>query len=295
MNLTKIISLIFLFFNTFAQPEWFKEIKRFELPANPIDVVICCHEKDKAIIKLCIQGVKNFVKGARRIIVISEKSYTTEAEWFDERKFPFSKRSIEKEFSLIDPLFKKDFNKIKRVGWYFKQLMNFYAAFVIPNISTNILILDADTVFLQPVEFLDEDQTMLHVTGVENYKAYFEHMERLLPGLKRVIEEHSGISHHMLFQTPILKDLFHLVESHHKLEFWKAYCRCVEPKEIAFSGAADYEIYFNFVLMRCGQIKIRPLKWKNITEISLLNKYKKEKYDFISWHSYSREDSLENA
>lgn len=298
MNLKYFLPLIFIGIIQCVSPNkkanlWFNKIKKFDLPKRPIDVVICCHEKDKKVLLLCIKGVKDFVENVRRIIVISEKPFTNEAEWFDESLFPFSKKSIGKEFSLIDPSFSTHTKKVNRCGWYFKQLMNFYSAFIVPNISTNILILDADTIFLKPVAFVDDKERMLHAPGTENYSAYFEHMNKLLPGLKRVVPKYSGISHHMLFQVPILKDLFKLVENHHKTEFWKAYCKCVDPKEIALSGSADYEIYFNFVLMRTKQIKIRPLKWKNISKISLLDDYKKGNYDFVSWHSYIRVDDLD--
>lgn len=287
-----LISLTFLS-SKFTYSNWFNETKKFNLSNNPIDIVIACHEKDKEVLNLCINGVKKFVKNSRRIIVISERSFTNKAEWFNEVLFPFSKRSISEEFNLIEPSFFKDPNKIKRVGWYFKQIMNFYAPFIVPGISENVLILDADTIFLRPVEFIDQSGNMLHVPGVEHYQAYFDHMNRLLPGLKKVYPKYSGISHHMIFQKPILEDLFNLIESHHKVPFWKAYCRCVSPKEMQYSGSADYEIYFNFVLMRSkDQIKIRELKWENITRISSLNDYIKKGYDFVSWHSYHRTDSL---
>lgn len=279
---------VFLIFSLYSN--WFDEQKTFPVKPDPVDVVIACHEKDIVILPLCIKNVRLYVKNVRRVIVVSEKQFTQEAEWFDESCMPFSKKSIAEEFSSIDPNFKQDQAKIKRVGWYFKQIMNFYAAFVIPEISSNLLILDADTVFLKPVDFVDENGIMLHAPGTEYYPAYFAHMQRFLPGLKKVFEQHSGISHHMLFQRSILEDLFNLVESHHKIEFWRAYCRCVDVKEIGFSGAADYEIYFNFVLMRTNQIKLRPLEWANITKRSEIIPHQDKGYAFVSWHSYSRQD-----
>ncbi len=294
MIIKNLIPIIFILIHTkFISCNWFNETKKFNLSNESIDVIIACHEKDKDVLSLCINGIKKHVKNYRRIIILSEKQFSNEAEWFNEALFPFSKESISKEFSLIDPNFYKNPNQVKRVGWYFKQIMNFYAAFIVPEISNNILILDADTIFLRPVEFVDKDGNMLHVPGTEHYQAYFDHMNRLLPGLKKVYPKHSGISHHMLFQKPILIDLFNLVESHHKTEFWKVYCKCVEKKEIELSGSADYEIYFNFALIRCPkQIKIRQLRWRNISKISLLKKYIKEGYDFVSWHSYIRQDSI---
>lgn len=287
----RIQCVLFLLTSLNLCAHWADTIKIFPVKPDPIDIVIACHEKDIEILPLCIKNARQYVKNARRVIILSEKPFTQEAEWFDESRMPFSKKSIAEEFSLIDPTFKQDPNKIKRVGWYFKQIMNFYAAFVIPGVSSNILILDADTVFLRSTEFVDDQGVMLHAPGTEHYQAYFDHMQRFLPGLKKVLKEHSGISHHMLFQKPILEDLFSLVESHHNLKFWQAYCRCVDIKEIALSGSADYEIYFNFVLMRTKQIKLRPFKWANITKRSDIKPHQEQGYTFVSWHSYNREDA----
>ncbi len=288
MKHIKLILLSFLVSNlNIISGEWYKQTKHFNLTKDPIDVVIACHEKDKYTLEHCILSVKKYVKNLRKIIVLSEKKLSDHAEWFNESLFPFSKESISKEFALMDPYFYENPNKIKRVGWYFKQIMNFYAAFIVPEISNNILILDADVIFCKPVEFTDNEGNMLHAPGKENVSFYFEHMGRLLPGLKKVIKKYSGISHHMLFQKEILKDLFKLVESYHKIEFWRAYCRCVESKIMEGSGAADYEIYFNFALMRTNQIKLRPLKWENITSLYLLPHFEKD-FDFVSCHSYSR-------
>lgn len=289
MDFKKKLLIILIAISTFnINAEWYQKLKVFNLPKGQIDVVIACHEKDKYTLEYCITNVKKFVKNLRRIIVVSGNHLTNNAEWFDESLFPFSKKLIEQEFALMDPDFYNDPVKIQRVGWYFKQILNFYAAFVIPNISSNILILDADVLFAKSIEFTDSKGTMLHAPGTEHVDFYFEHMSRLLPGLKKVIPNYSGISHHMLFQRPILKDLFSLVESYHKMEFWRAYCRCISPNAFGSSGSADYEIYFNFVLMRTKQIKIRILKWENIESISKFNTFQEGGYDFVSCHSWAR-------
>lgn len=288
--LTYKVTLIAAVFPTLILAQWFRETKKFSLSMDPIDIVIACHEKDKDVLQVCIKSVKKYIKNARRIIVISEKKLTSQAEWFNEDLFPFSKKSIELEFSKIDPKFYSDKGKKDRIGWYFKQILNFYSLRIIPNISDNVLILDSDVIFLKPIQFIDQNGIMLHGPGEENHLPYFEHMNKLLPGLKRVIKQYSGISHHMLFQRPIIEDLFSLVESYHKTSFWKAYCHCVNPKDIALSGAADYEIYFNFLLMRSNQYKIRPLKWRNIQRISDL-KYlvnKNTVYDFVACHHWQK-------
>src|SRR5436190_474838 len=111
-----------------------------------IDVVIPCHEKDALTLELSINGVKKNCKNIRRIIVVSKKKLTNNAEWFDEARYPFNRRSI------LMTIFNNDISKVaqyetaprNRTGWIYQQLLKLYAPLVIPDISSNVLVVDAD-------------------------------------------------------------------------------------------------------------------------------------------------------
>ena len=248
------------------------------LTAIPIDVIIPCVEKDLATLDLCIEGIRQNGAEIRRIIVISDCRLTTQAEWFDEKQFPFSIRDVAIYL-----------NGSSKSGWYFQQLVKLYAPYVIPDLSSNILCLDADTIFLSPVKFVTDSGDPLYTLATEYHKPYFDHMERLLPGLKRMFPKCSGISHHMLFQKHILDRLFQRVQSHHKLEFWKAFCLSVDPRQVSECGASEYEIYFNFLFSMPQEAhKMRKLRWANIRSLENLNYYKVQRYQYVSCHAYGR-------
>ena len=99
-------------------------------PQQSIDIVIPTHKKDLQILEYCIEAAKKKIVGAGRIIVISKERYSENAEWFDEALFPFS---IELVQSYVG----------STCGWYFQQLLKFYAPLVIPNISENVLLPNA--------------------------------------------------------------------------------------------------------------------------------------------------------
>jgi hypothetical protein len=248
---------------------------------EPIDVVIPCAEKDLETLNLCIAGIKKNCTQVRRVIVVSSRRLTDQAEWFNEAGYPFSKEDV---WHHLAPGKKIS----SRVGWYFAQLLKLYAPMVIPGISTNALIIDADTIFLNPVTFLNERLEGLYNPGTECHLPYFEHASRLLPGVRRLYPQYSGISHHMLFQYSVMQDLFSYVENFHHKPFWQAFCSCVDPEHVEGSGAADYEIYFNFVFSRTNQVHIRPLKWKNVDSLKELARYQAKGYHYISCHSYLR-------
>ncbi len=263
----------------------------FPFSDEPIDVVIPSVEKDLATLELCIDGIKKNGVNIRRVIVVSKKKLTNKAEWYSEENYPFSFQDIAEALANGHPQIQKTLlQKNSRTGWYYQQLLKLYAPLVIPNISSNVLILDSDTIFLNPVAFLNEEHGGMYNTGTEYHSPYFQHAALLLPGFYKLFPTYSGICHHMLFQRPVIEDLFSTVESLHSVAFWKIFCSLVETKHLFYSGASEYEIYFNYAFSRSNQISIRQLRWLNITQLSRVPFFKHKGLDYVSIHSYERTD-----
>lgn len=261
----------------------------YALSTKPIDVIIPCAPKDKEILEHCIQGIRKYGQNIGRIIVVSKERLSTEAEWFNEALYPFSKQDLAYEIFHGNRKKAQKFlaRKNSRIGWIFQQFLKLYAPFVIPNISSNVLIVDADLIFIQPTSFMNEQGEPFFNVGEETYHSpYFEHMKRVLPDLKRVHQEHSGITHHMLFQKPILEDLFDLISKRHNRVAWKALCRSIDPKKVHESSLSEYEIYFNFVQLRTDQAKLRPLRFMNVHPLRKIEKYQSLGYQYITSHNY---------
>lgn len=270
----------------------------YPLTSEPIDVVIPAVDKDIPTLELCIEGIRKYGENIRRIIVVSDKKLTDKAEWFDEKNYPFAKRDIALEIFGGNIQKAEQFieSPVSRTGWIFAQCLKMYAFIVIPGISSNVLMLDSDTIFISPVKFLNEKGGGLYNTGTEHQTPYFEHMSRLLPGLRRVFHQHSGIAHHMLFQRPILEDLFTMVSHRHKTDFWRAMCRCINQRHLYGatmqdygSPCSEYEIYFNFAFDRTNQVEIRPLRWENVGDFNAIPKFQAEGYHQISCHAHLRQ------
>jgi hypothetical protein len=259
----------------------------YKLRNDPIDVVFVSHPKDKETLEYAIDGIRKNGKNIGRVIVISSEPLSKNAEWFDEKKFPFNKDSIAETIAKGDKNKIKAFfaDKLRGPGWYFQQLLKLYAAFVIPGMSSNVLVIDADTIFMNPVEFLnDSNGGLFCVSHLNPNTAYFDHAQRLIPGYKRIKPEVYSVCHHMLFQKPILKDLFKTVERHHKMSFWKAFCACVELK--GKRGASEYELYYNHALKTTDQVAIRELKWANSGYFERRKNFQEKGYHFVSFHTY---------
>jgi hypothetical protein len=282
-----------LFFSLYFSPVFSFEKVTYNFSRDPIDVVIPCHPKDAANLNRAIKSVKRYVQGVRRVIVISSEPLTQEAEWVDEKIFPFSKESIALEIFRSPEAAYWQVNRPKsRMGWIYQQFLKLFSPFYIPDISSNVLIVDADVIFFKPVHFLAEDGSGLYATGDEFNVFYFDHAFRILPELKKLYKEYSGIVHHMLFQKEVLKDMFSLIASQHGMEPWKAIARAIPvdtQKNMAFSAMSEYEIYFNFVFARTNQVKIRPLRWASacISDCAPVKEYADKGYDYVAIHIWN--------
>jgi len=230
-----------------------------------IDVVIPAHKKDTDTLDLCIEGIRTNVKDVRRIIVVSKEKLTDKAEYYCEKDFPFSFEDV----GNIVGFHKKTFN-------YYGGLIQTTCALVIPDLERDVLICDADTIFLTPTEFITQDDIALYNASYDigprvTRHPYIEHMRKLIPGLTKQTQ-YSGICHHMLIQKDILREMFERVEEIHKMPFWKAdisvtledyECLPVPkpPHDKVTLLFTTYELYFNYVLKyHPERVEIRPRK-----------------------------------
>lgn len=268
----------------------FGEKVTYPLRKEPIDVVIPCAKKDRKIVEFCIEGIKTYVDNVGRIIVVSEEPFTPLAEWVSETAYPFSKWTLALALFKEDPLAAQDFiNSPKtKISWIYQQLLKLYAPLVIPGISSNVLLVDADVIFLNPITFMTEKAEPLFAGTINYHEPYFAHMARLLPGLQRADEKYTGVVHHMLFQRPILEDLFAQIEKVHGEEPWKAIAHCVDTQEVYGACCSDYEIYFNFALLRTDQAHVRPFRWEDSYDPTpeRLREFKREGNIFVAFHHY---------
>ena len=266
----------------------------YPLVSDPIDVVIVSHPKDKTTLDDCIDGIRENCNKVRRVIVVSSEELTDKAEWFNEDQFPFNKNTIALTIARGSKERAAKFfhGKHRTPGWYLQQLLKLYSPLVIPDISSNVLVIDADTIFMRTVEFLNDSFGGLfcYNTQDEAKEPYFQHAKRLVPGYKRVHHDVYSVCHHMLLQRPILEDLFRTVEEYHEVPFWKAFCLCVDLSQN--KGASEFEIYYNYALTHTDQVELRKLKWTNSSKLSQKDSFKKQGYHFVSFHTYLRENPV---
>ncbi len=147
-----------------------------------------------------------------------------------------------------------------RAGWYFQQFLKMSACFL-PNITDHYLIWDADTIMLQPIQFLNEKHQILIKPSSEYHQPYFETYEKLLGKTRNV--DFSFISEHFFIKSAYMKELIAAIEEHSSLKshwVWNI-MNAVQPEHLSGAGFSEYETYGNFVnTIHPETFVLRPLK-----------------------------------
>jgi len=233
----------------------------FEKNEKLFDIVIPIGPNDIDIVHKQVEKNKKNIIGYRNIYLVSydKNIHIDGCITIDENIFPFTKKDVELYSHISE----------ERSGWVLQQLLKLYVGFVIEGILDRVLIVDSDTIFLHPIQFI-QDEKCIYTYGVEYHKPYFEHMRRLHPDLKKMILSQSGITHHMMFEKKYLIEIFNMVMTLHKEEFWKTFLKCISNNSI--SCASEYEIYYNYMLkFHPEKILIRKLKRLVTNTLSIID------------------------
>jgi FkbM family methyltransferase len=251
----------------------------YENTRELVDVLIPLGPNDQDTVELSVRSVRSFVKDVRHIYVVSAQNPNIAGVRFiDERTFPFDINGIGQILGSA-----------ARAGWYLQQLIKLYFPLVHQPCLEHVLAVDADTMFLNPCRFVEDNRPILNF-GDEYHAAYFEHMTRLDPALHRMFA-YSGIAHTMLFKRAWLKELHKEVEAHHApLPFWEAYLRAIDASARE-RGASECELYFNFCLMfHAGDLIIRRFRWDNA---AALDDIEPDRQDYVSLHHDTRKAPID--
>ncbi|MBI3508310.1 MAG: hypothetical protein HY069_01555 [Chlamydiia bacterium] len=256
------------------------EKKRFPLTTAPLDVVLVASKKQRHLLDASIASVRRYVSHIGRIFVISSEPLTSNAEWIDETLFPFSKEAIlDQLFGNIVDKRRYTYNPRTQLDKIHTQLLYLYAPLVLPQLSPNILLLDPNTIFVNPVEFLDAEGGALFSVKDKFLTAHRALGVRLLPDF--FYNNHAEISHMVLMQTPILEELLQLLREKKGQEPWQLICKAIDPGKYYESCFSAFTLYGSFALGRAAEATLRPLKSATTLQICDLSKYQREGFHFV--------------
>lgn len=135
------------------------------------------------------------------------------------------------------------------VGWYYQQFLKMQYAKVCKD--DYYLSWDGDTIPVRPIEMFAKDRPYMDWKR-EYHEEYFHTMEKLFPGMHKVIEP-SFIAEHMLFSKEIMSRMIGEIEAADHLEgaaFYERILRAIGLTALNGNSFSEFETYGTYVALR---------------------------------------------
>lgn len=226
----------------------------------PISEVICvCSRKDASTWqKSSAYIVKNIASKRYRVIVPDD-----EAPLFEEiSASPFKVIKESKYTDQIRDLLIQRIppNNSARIGWYLQQFIKISAARSAQP-GEIVLIWDADTIPLKPINFTTPEGKLIYYKGSEHHKPYFKTINKLL-GLKKSAN-FSFIAQCFVIKVEWVHEFCNEIENRFKSTWFEAIINCTDLNE--GSGFSEYETLGTYILDKhADQILMSNNKWSRL-------------------------------
>jgi len=228
-----------------------------------------------SIPRVTILTPDKYVDSLRDLLQDYDVSIQAESIYFDERTLRELKRTFQDRF-----------------GWVLQQLLKL--KFVLQSESSGVLIIDSDTIILEPRYWLRKDGLQLLTPTWEYHAPYYRFLESV--GIGGLNPEYTFVSHHMLMQPKMLEELFQYVGWNNVEDLTKLICSLPNIGEQS-PFSLDYELYAQY-LYQFHPDKILLGKWsnnavalpsnKNDRKVKIEEKIEnsRNKFASLSFHSY---------
>ena len=171
--------------------------------------------------------------------------------------------------------------KIKRIGWYFQQLLKYEV--VLNSVYENVLIIDGDSVIHKGLV----KEKSICTTNKKTHAKYYNLNREIF---ESDINKKSLVTNHMIFNKCILKELISFIEEKFKRPWKEVLVDLVSSQDsLSFS---EYQLYGDYVLSRYDFI-LKPIKiFRRFDCIKTGLDHGLEKYDILAFEDHHKTDSL---
>jgi hypothetical protein len=179
----------------------------------------------------------------------------------------------------------------ERAGWVLQQVLK--NEFVLKSASAGVLVIDADTLLIEPRNWLDSDGIQLLTPTWEFHRPYYDFLSQLK--ISNVSPKFTFVSHHLVMQPKVLNEIFFSLG-------WEDINQLIEyiiktPKNSEISlFSIDFELYAQYLFNNHPE-KISIQKWSNFSasrkiltgaeSLYELTSHFQNRYASLSLHSYS--------
>jgi len=218
---------------------WSHVPRKFNKSSLSISVLIPLAAKDIDNAALSVKSVKEcLLHPIDQIIIVGQN---------DKRIEEFCKSNNLKYINEEDILpteileLKTEVNRKNNNGWIRQQLIKLNAFDYVD--AENILVHDADTIFVRPISFIDDRKRQILFSSDEYIENYHKMTRHLIGPINRY--PRSFIAHGMLFQRDLMRSLHQKIYSHCQLNINSAVAFYYEKMDGA--SLSEYELYGNYL------------------------------------------------
>jgi hypothetical protein len=222
---------------------------KFEECDVPLEVLIVSSHKDLEVLPFTVESILDkCVNPIDRVTLIVPKKALNSA-----LKILESSTHSTVTFCVLDEetLISQDFRiHLKerygdRYGWVLQQVLKLNYALSCDR--RGLLVVDADTILLKKMGFLQGDGLQTLLVSSELHKIYFDKLKLL--GFSPVEPWMSTVTHHMLFQPSLLKTALNEINSKSAEDIIRAIeSRDLNPKDNLSPFSIDYELYGQWLI-----------------------------------------------
>ena len=229
---------------------------------------------DYNIASASIANKRDKLDGLREIFYCASHDLNVDAVFVEEDRYPFSLYDLQKMIN----------SSSNRIGWYHQQLKQIYASLTFESMMSRAVSICCDVFFNKSMPFFRGDKPIFTFGRERPHSPYFQHMARLHPSLK-CYTGRSAISHHSVFEKQYISKMIDFVEEFHQKSFFKVFMESIDRTHLEYSGAAEYEIYFNFLAYYKREFIVRE---SNYLDTGNFNEGLASDYTYFAYHWYMR-------
>jgi hypothetical protein len=284
----------FLFRYLYVNSLQFESAQNDSPASPPIEILFVAARKDFRTLEVTINGViETCGQEVSRINIVVPDQDLSYCEAVVTSCAPNQiEMKVISETSLLDEsLAKLIYSHFgARGGWVLQQVLKLeYAR---NSLSSGVLIIDADTVLIKNRTWLNSDGIQSLMPSWEFHRPYFEFLSTLTPFKSQLhfFPRFSFVSHHMLMQPNVVKEIFRACGWNGPRELVDSLCQ--PSNKIGQSPISiDYELYGHFLLLHYPE-KVNLVKWANTSasyssNISIdLLKERYSNFASVSLHTY---------
>jgi hypothetical protein len=258
-----------------------------DLPA--IDLLIVAAGKDLQLLPFAISSaVAKSLNPIIKIVVVIPNAEQEECKKILTSHSLPQEVQILLEDDVINEIIRQKL-KVKfknRYGWVLQQLLALQ--YVLNSQSKAVLLLDADTILVREVAWLDSNNRQVMMVSFDYHKAYYQVLNKLIGS--KVKPKEIFVAHHMLLQPGYLKEIFlkfQIIDIDTLCELLINYANEKDESSLC----VDFELYGQGMMM-IHREKLELRKFGNTpverSEFKTLEKLYKdyENYNSVSLHSY---------